>query len=303
MAERAASRHRPIPRGVLLWIFGLGVGLVGGYATLTVSPVAAVPALVLWVCLAVPSPRFLGLAGALLGHGAVWAWLLVTSNLVCASYCSWSLTYGPAHLTDAAAWQTETRIWFAFALGLFAIGAVLTAWTVHRVRQGLRERPEAPTSAGTASTALQLQGEIRVREFITGDGPALRALWQASGFRLFGDDDAGLERVARRNPGLFLVATVDGVPVASAIGTWDGRRGWLYHVATAPAFRRRGIGARLAGEVEAGLRGLGCRKVNLLVFEANAQAMAFWRALGYTRAATVEFTKELGKDDTLADRP
>jgi hypothetical protein len=37
---------------------GLRVGLVGGYAMLTISPVAAVPAMVLWVCLAVPSPGF-----------------------------------------------------------------------------------------------------------------------------------------------------------------------------------------------------------------------------------------------------
>ena len=45
------------------------------------------------------------------------------------------------------------------------------------------------------------------------------------------------------NPGLFLVA-IDPVAdrlVGTTLGTFDGRRGQLYHVAVEPAYRRQGI--------------------------------------------------------------
>jgi hypothetical protein len=138
--EPADSGHRSITRGLSLWICGLGIGLFGGYATLTFGPVAAVPALLLWVCLTVPSPRFSGLAGALVGHGGAWEWLLLRSHMDCAQsippQCAWSLAYGPSHLTDVAAWQTETRAWFAFAVGITAVGAILTVWTAWRLQLG-----------------------------------------------------------------------------------------------------------------------------------------------------------------------
>ena len=72
-----------------------------------------------------------------------------------------------------------------------------------------------------------------IREIRTVDGDALRALWKDVGFRSVGDDDRSLARLARRNPGLVLVATESGRIVGSALGAWDGRRGWIYHVATA----------------------------------------------------------------------
>ena len=74
---------------------------------------------------------------------------------------------------------------------------------------------------------------VRIRTFEPADGDALRSLWTAAGFRLIADDDAGLARFAQRNPGLFVVAEDKSQVVGSAMGAWDGRRGWLYHVAVA----------------------------------------------------------------------
>ena len=119
------------------------------------------------------------------------------------------------------------------------------------------------------------------REFRSGDGEPLRALWSSVGFRSIGDDDAGLRTFAQRNPGTFLVAVRGGQILASILGGWDGRRGWIYHVATAPDARRSGIATQLVQTVEARLQALGCRKVNVVVMEENPAADAFWTALGY----------------------
>lgn len=133
----------------------------------------------------------------------------------------------------------------------------------------------------------------RIRPFEPADGDALRALWTAVGFRLIGDDDAGLARFAERNPGLFLVAEDGAGPVGSAMGSWDGRRGWLYHVAVAPGCRRTGLASRLVGEVEARLRALGCRRVLVIVEAANESAAAFWQAQGYELRDTRQLAKTL----------
>jgi ribosomal protein S18 acetylase RimI-like enzyme len=147
------------------------------------------------------------------------------------------------------------------------------------------------------STAFEL------REYRLGDGDALRALWLAAGFRLLGDDDAGLATFAERNPGLFLVATTPGgTIVGSAMGAWDGRRGWIYHVATSASYRRTGVASALVTRIESRLAELGVARVNVLVREGNERGRAFWTASGY-EAASRQFGKDLSAVGEGADEP
>ncbi len=164
---------------------------------------------------------------------------------------------------------------------------------------GRRPQPEASTPppgrpARRARPPRPATPPVVIRELRVADGPALRALWTEAGFRSLGDDDLALARLVKRNPGLVLVAVEGRQVVASALGTWDGRRGWIYHVATAASHRRRGIAARLVRQVEDGLRALGCPKVNVIVRDGNDDGTAFWRAIGYDQAPARQHGKELG---------
>jgi ribosomal protein S18 acetylase RimI-like enzyme len=135
---------------------------------------------------------------------------------------------------------------------------------------------------------------VDIRELRRTDGEELRALWRACGIRdRPGDDDAALAAMAAHNPGLCVVGLEDGRIVASALAGFDGRRGWLYHVATHPDARRRGIATGLVRTIEDRLRAMGCRKLNLIVWEGEDEAMAFWTGIGYYREKTVEFAKVL----------
>lgn len=126
-----------------------------------------------------------------------------------------------------------------------------------------------------------------IRPFAPGDGEALRRLWVSVGFRLIADDDAGLARFVARNPGLLLVAEDPaGAIVGSAMGAWDGRRGWLYHVAVTVDHRRRGLATELVRRVEDGLREVGCQRALAVVEDGNDPALRFWQRLGYERRAT-----------------
>lgn len=157
---------------------------------------------------------------------------------------------------------------------------------------GKPNRPKAPTRF-RALPAVPLPPPVEIRGFRSGDGGRLRALWEACEMRALGDDDESLAVMARRNPGLLLVAVQGTEIVASALGGWDGRRGWIYHVATAERHRRSGLAKDLVGRIEGLLRELGAPKINVMVGDDNTGGAAFWKALGYVPNAARQFGKEI----------
>jgi ribosomal protein S18 acetylase RimI-like enzyme len=82
-------------------------------------------------------------------------------------------------------------------------------------------------------------------------------------------------------PELLLVGTVDGAVAGAVIAGFDGVRGWIYHLAVAPEWRRRGFATQLVRAAELGLRKLGCPKVNLQVRATNSAVVEFYRSVGY----------------------
>lgn len=155
------------------------------------------------------------------------------------------------------------------------------------------DRPAAGAGAKPRPQRKAREPEIAIRDMDAADGDALRVLWKAAGFRSVGDDDRSLAAFAQRNPGLLLVATADGAVIASALGAWDGRRGWIYHVATAEPFRRKGIATRLVKRLEQRLRIAGAPRVNAVVRDERPDARKFWEALGFVVAPSHLFGKDV----------
>jgi len=194
------------------------------------------------------------------------------------------------------------------SIELARTGPAPTSGLAERVAAHAKTRPtEVPSAVGRAhrpaaepAPALEPEPEsepepepVVIRPYRPSDGDALRALWMAAGFRSLGDDDASLGAFAGRNPGLLLVAVEGETVVATALGAWDGRRGWIYHVATAASHRRRGIARDLIRQIEERLRDLGAPKVNVIIRDDNADGTAFWEALGYAPAPARQFGREL----------
>jgi len=92
---------------------------------------------------------------------------------------------------------------------------------------------------------------------------------------------------------LFLVATLDEELVGTAMGGYDGHRGWVYYVAVCPRRRRQGIGRALMQRVEEELKRVGCPKLNLQVRASNQEVVAFYQSLGYQVEERVSMGKRL----------
>jgi putative acetyltransferase len=109
------------------------------------------------------------------------------------------------------------------------------------------------------------------------------ALWEASpGIGLSESDTAaGVAAFLARNPDLSAVAHLDGVLVGAVLCGYDGRRGYLHHLAVDAAHRRLGIAAALLERCFARLAALGIPKCNIFLFGDNRDGAAFWRHVGF----------------------
>lgn len=79
----------------------------------------------------------------------------------------------------------------------------------------------------------------------------------------------------------ILLAEDDTAIVGSVMVGFDGHRGWVYYLASAPDRRGQGIGRTLMTAAEDWLKALGSPKIQLMVRGDNAVARGFYDALGY----------------------
>lgn len=134
-----------------------------------------------------------------------------------------------------------------------------------------------------------------VRSYQPADRDRLEVLWQ----RVFPDDPPWnapalmIDTKLRVQPELLLVGEYDTTIAGAVIAGFDGVRGWIYHLAVASEFRRRGLATQLVRAAEDGLRELGCAKVNLQVRATNREVVAFYRSLGYEVEERVSMGRRL----------
>ena len=124
---------------------------------------------------------------------------------------------------------------------------------------------------------------ITTREFLLDDHEAALALWGGvGGIEICeGDSREEMRTYLARNPGLSRVAEENGKLVGAVLCGHDGRRGWIYHLATSPGARRRGIAKLLVNDCIAGLRAIGIRRAIILVAGDNPDGHEFWLRNGW----------------------
>jgi ribosomal protein S18 acetylase RimI-like enzyme len=122
------------------------------------------------------------------------------------------------------------------------------------------------------------------------------------GFNNVDDSKEGIERFLKRNPTSCFVAIEDDTIVGAVIASNDGRRGYIYHLAVNPKYRKKGIGTSLVNNVMIALENLGISKVALLTFKRNEVANAFWEKQGFSAREDLNYRnkqiKEVVRTDT-----
>jgi ribosomal protein S18 acetylase RimI-like enzyme len=105
-----------------------------------------------------------------------------------------------------------------------------------------------------------------------------------------------IERKMKVNPELFLVGLEGGKVVATAMGGYEGHRGWVYYLAVEPGHQRKGLGGQIMAALEERLMAKGCPKINVMVRDDNIGAVKFYEKIGYKGDGVVELGKRLISD-------
>lgn len=126
--------------------------------------------------------------------------------------------------------------------------------------------------------------EYSIREMKIEDYDKVYEIWRKTPGVSLGASD-GREQIGaflERHPGFSFVAVAGGEIVGTLLAGHDMRRGFLYHLAVAPAMRKKGIARDLVSRCLGRLKDAGLAKVHVFVFRDNAEGMHFWRQSGWT---------------------
>ena len=144
--------------------------------------------------------------------------------------------------------------------------------------------------------------EMTVRQFTPDDKTDVIELWQRCGLiSPENNPERDIERKIKVNPELFLVGEINGEVVATAMGGYEGHRGWVNYLAVAPEYRENGFGRQLMNSLEIMLVGMGCPKINLNIRTTNTDVLEFYEKIGYRRDEVITMSKRLEKDEPFKE--
>ena len=125
---------------------------------------------------------------------------------------------------------------------------------------------------------------MNIRKMTIDDYDEVYALWMScTGMGLNNVDDSreGIEKFLAKNPTTCLVAEADSAIVGVILIGNDGRRGYVYHTAVHPDYRKQGIAKQLVDTALDELAAPGIIKVGLVAFARNETGNAFWESQGF----------------------
>ncbi|MCR5545567.1 MAG: GNAT family N-acetyltransferase [Lachnospiraceae bacterium] len=126
---------------------------------------------------------------------------------------------------------------------------------------------------------------MNIRSMTIEDYVDVYELWMSCagmGLNNLDDSKEGIEKFLNRNPDTCFVAEIDNHIVGAIIVGNDGRRGYIYHTAVNPQYRKQGIGKKLVDTAMNSLVRNGIHKVALVVFGRNEIGNGFWEKMGFS---------------------
>jgi ribosomal protein S18 acetylase RimI-like enzyme len=140
--------------------------------------------------------------------------------------------------------------------------------------------------------------ELTIRQYSSDDQKAVIALWQKCNLtHSWNNPKRDIERKLKVNPELFLVGLLDNKIIATAMGGYEGHRGWVNYLAVDPEYQRKGLGQQIMQAIEGKLVALGCPKINLQIRTENVSAIAFYKSIGYKTDDVISMGKRLIEDE------
>jgi ribosomal protein S18 acetylase RimI-like enzyme len=120
-------------------------------------------------------------------------------------------------------------------------------------------------------------------------------LWKATDIIIKSSDQKEeIQRMLKRNSYTCLVGIEDSKIISVVLGGFDGRRGYVHHLAVKPEKQGQGLGKAMMDELMNRFEDLKVIKVHLFVEENNKEVKDFYRNIGFKeRTDLTDFSKTL----------
>ena len=107
-------------------------------------------------------------------------------------------------------------------------------------------------------------------------------LWRKAGISVGSSDTMEeLKKMYQRNPQLFLIGKINKKVVGVVMGGFDGRRGYLHHLAIDPDYQKRGYGKIMMDALVGKFRKMGVHKIHLFIEKYNKEVVKFYSNSGW----------------------
>ena len=107
-------------------------------------------------------------------------------------------------------------------------------------------------------------------------------LWRNAGIGVGSSDSKNeLEKMVTRNPDLLLIGKIKDRIIAVVMGGFDGRRGYVHHLAVDPGYQKKGYGKEIMRALNEIFRQKGIHKIHLFIERRNKEVVDFYRNLGW----------------------
>ena len=140
--------------------------------------------------------------------------------------------------------------------------------------------------------------DVRIRRMTSSDIPAVRHIWSEVGFDLTQSDSSPeVTRMLKHNPEFCYILELPLAKETHIIGTvlggFDGRRGWVHHLAILPEYRKKGYGKQLMTHLMQAFTKHGVVKFKLEITGDKPHLISFYLSLGWdlrSDLTTMSFT-------------
>lgn len=131
---------------------------------------------------------------------------------------------------------------------------------------------------------------MQIRTIVVDDFEKLSSFWKSNYFVSEMDNKEHFVLFLEKNPNLSILAEEDGEIVGTALGSYDGRRGYLQKVVTSKEMRNKGIGKQLVEEVIKRLKVAGALYVPISVEE---ELIPFYEKCGFIKKDSFSMSLDL----------
>lgn len=107
-------------------------------------------------------------------------------------------------------------------------------------------------------------------------------LWRKAGISVGSSDtEEEIEIMLKRNPNLSLIGKLNEKVIAIVMGGFDGRRGYVHHLAVDPIYQKKGYGKMIMDELIDRFRKIGVHKIHLFIEKDNKEVVNFYKNLDW----------------------